>query len=685
MPMTDTRSGYRIGVDVGGTFTDAVAYDTADGALRWAKVPSTPSEPAIGVLDAVSSLTGDLGAVERFVHGITIGTNAIIERKGADVWVVTTKGFRDTLEIQRTERRELYNIRTLKPPSFVPRPQVLEVDERMRYDASVLRAIDPAECERIAETLRSGGAESIAVCFLHSFANDAHERAMQAAISSTAPGAYVCTSSEVLPEIREYERFSTTVLNAYIGPLMTRYLEGLESRLASRGFARTIFLMTSNGGVTSAERARRLPVLTVLSGPAGGVAASVELGQRLGLDNLITYDMGGTSTDVCLVEGLRPPLTTEQMIAGYPNRTPQVEIVTIGAGGGSVAWLDGGETLAVGPRSAGADPGPAAYGRGGTEPTVTDANLVLGRLGNETKLASTLALDGVLARASLDRLAARFGGIEANVLADGVIRIAVARMVSAIKEISIAKGYDPRDFVLLAYGGAGPMHGVLVASELDIDHVVVPPSPGNFSAFGCLVSDLQITRTGTVLVETRRGEWSTVADAFAGLEHESRAELESEGIGASDIVFRRELGMRYVGQSWELVVSIAPEVDSMPDAECAFHAAHAKRYGHGADAPAEVVTVRVTATARAAKPALCSPEHDGTGSESRTRPVFFGDAWSDTAILARSALPADAAVEGPALIEEMGSVTVVPPGWRLEVGAIGEFHLRRERSVESAA
>ena len=280
--MTDTRSGYCIGVDVGGTFTDAVAYDTADGSLRWAKVPTTPGEPAIGVLDAVSSLTGDLGAVERFVHGITIGTNAIIERKGADVWVVTTKGFRDTLEIQRTERRELYNIRTLKPPSFVPRPQVLEVDERMRYDASVLRAIDPAECERIAETLRSGGAESIAVCFLHSFANDAHERAMQAAISSTAPGAYVCTSSEVLPEIREYERFSTTVLNAYIGPLMTRYLEGLESRLASRGFARTIFLMTSNGGVTSAERARRLPVLTVLSGPAGGVAASVELGQRLG-------------------------------------------------------------------------------------------------------------------------------------------------------------------------------------------------------------------------------------------------------------------------------------------------------------------------------------------------------------------------------------------------------------------
>ena len=395
--------------------------------------------------------------------------------------------------------------------------------------------------------------------------------------------------------------------------------------------------------------------------------------------------MGGTSTDVCLVEGLRAPLTTEQMIAGYPNRTPQVEIVTIGAGGGSIAWLDGGETLAVGPRSAGADPGPAAYGRGGTEPTVTDANLVLGRLGGETKLASTLALDGTLARASLERLATDFGGMEVHALADGVIRIAAARMVSAIKEISIAKGYDPRDFALLAYGGAGPMHGAMVAAELEIDHVVVPPSPGNFSAFGCLVSDLQITRTRTLLVETRRGEWPTVAEAFAGLEYGSRAELESEGVAASDVVFRRELGMRYVGQSWELVVSIAPEVDSMRDAELAFHTTHAKRYGHGADAPAEVVTVRVTAIARTAKPALPSPAHDGADAGIRTRPVYFDGAWSDTAVLVRPELTAGTAVEGPALVEEMGSVTVVPPGWRLEVGAIGEFHLRRERGEESTA
>ncbi len=708
------KSPCRIGVDVGGTFTDAVAFDVANGSLRWAKVPSTPHEPALGVLDAVCALTDDPGAVERFVHGITIGTNAIIERKVADVWVVTTRGFRDTLEIQRTERRELYDIRTLKPPSFVPRTRVLEADERMRHDASVLRALDPAECARIAERLRSARAESVAICFLHSFANDAHERAMRDALASAAPAACVCASSEVLPEIREYERFSTTVLNACIGPLMNRYLEGLESRLAARGFARTVFLMTSSGGVVSAGHARRLPVQTVLSGPAAGVAASVELGRRLGTGSLITCDMGGTSTDVCLVEGLRAPLTTEQMIAGYPNRTPQVEIVTIGAGGGSIAWLDGGETLAVGPRSAGADPGPAAYGRGGTEPTVTDANLALGRLGSETKLASTLALNGALARASLDRLAARFGGMETHAFADGIVRIAVARMVSAIKEISIAKGYDPRDFVLLAYGGAGPMHGALVAAELDIGHVVVPPSPGNFSAFGCLVSDLRITRTRTVLVETRRGEWSSVAGAFAELERESRVELEGEGIGTSEVVFQRELGMRYVGQSWELGVPIAPGTDSMRAAELAFHAAHAKRYGHGADAPAEVVTIRVTATAPTVKPALRGPagvgggdgarvgvgdgaagggasagngdeDRDGAqpGAGARTRPVFFGGTWWDTAVLARAALAAGAVVEGPALVEEMGSVTVAPPGWRLEVGTVGELHLWREHGTRS--
>ncbi|HEX9584821.1 MAG TPA: hydantoinase/oxoprolinase family protein [Gammaproteobacteria bacterium] len=669
-----------ISVDVGGTFTDAVAYDLGAGTLRWAKAPSTPADPAAGVLAAMSLLLDDLSALDRFVHGVTIGTNAIIERKGADVWVVTTAGFRDTLEIQRTERRELYNIKTLKPAPFVPRARVLEAGERLRYDGSVYRALAPAECGRIAGRLRDAGAQSVAVCFLHSFANDAHESAMLAAIEAAIPEVYACASSEVLPEIREYERFSTAVLNAYIGPLMSRYLAALRGLLTARGFRRTVFLMTSNGGVMSAERARRFPVQTVLSGPAGGVTAAIEFGRLLEIDKLIAYDMGGTSTDVCLVDGFQATFTTEQMLAGHPIRTPQMEIVTIGAGGGSIAWLDDGQMLKVGPASAGAEPGPAAYGRGGTEPTVTDANLILGRLSGETRLAETLALDASPARAALDRLARRMAGLDAEALADGVIRIAVARMVSAIKEISIARGHDPRDFTLLAYGGAGPMHGTFVAEELDIGHVVVPPSPGNFSAFGCLVSDLQQTRTRTLLLETRRGAWRQVAQAFGALEREGRQGLEAEGVEGARIGFRRELGMRYLGQSWELAVSIGDGVDSMKDAEAAFRAAHEQRYGHGSDDPAEIVTVRVTAVGRMDKPLIPDPPGAAGASAGRTRPVWFDGGYRDTAVYPRAALGAGTVLSGPVLVEEMGSVTVVPPGWSLVAGARGAFHLRRERT-----
>ena len=667
-----------VSVDVGGTFTDAVAFDVRERRLRWAKAPSTPSEPALGVLAAVSLLVDDLSSVEHFVHGVTIGTNAIIERRGAEVWVVTTQGFRDTLEIQRTERRELYNIKTLKPAPFVPRTRIIEANERLRFDGKIHTALEPAECERVASVLAAANTKSVAVCFLNSFANPAHERAMGGILIEALPAAYVCTSSDVLPELREYERFSTTVLNAYVGPLMSGYLDALGSLLKERGFRRTVFLMQSNGGVMSATRAKRYPVQTVLSGPAGGVAAAVELGRLIDTPNIITYDMGGTSSDVCLVENLQAPLSSDQMVAGHPNRTPQMEIVTVGAGGGSIAWLDAGRMLKVGPRSAGADPGPAAYGRGGTEPTVTDANLVLGRLG-EAKLAGALTLDEVPARCAIERLAAALGGLDTEHLAEGIIRITVARMVSAIKEISISKGFDPRDFALLAYGGAGPMHGVLIADELEIKHVVVPPSPGNFSAFGCLVSDLQQTRTRTVLLETRRDDWTMVAAALEGLADEGRSELAAEGVDVSRIRFRRELGMRYIGQSWELEVALDDGVDSMQAVDFAFQRAHAKRYGHSADDPAEVVTVRVTAIGGMDKPVFESPQaRQSTGA--RCRVVRFDGEPRSTAVFGRDALAPGEKFEGPALVEEMGSITVVPPHWHLEVGALGELHLRKQES-----
>jgi N-methylhydantoinase A len=667
-----------IGVDVGGTFTDAVAYDRQGRRLQWVKVPSTPANPALGVLDALSSLTSNFEQIDHFVHGITIGTNAIIERKGAPVWVVTTRGFRDTLEIARTERRELYNIKTLKPAPLVPRARILEVNERLRFDGSVVQALEASEIDRITDELNKAPVESVAVCFLHSFANGAHERMVANALAGSLPNAFICSSSQVLPELREYERFSTTVLNAYIGPLINRYLAALNETLREKGFRRTVFLMTSSGGMMSAERAQRFPVHTVLSGPAGGVAASVDLGRRTGARNLITYDMGGTSTDICLIEDLRTPLTTEQVIAAYANRTPQLEIATIGAGGGSIAWIDDGDMLKVGPRSAGADPGPAAYGRGGTEPTVTDANLRLGRLNPDTPLADRLRLQERPAREALARLNERLKGLSDEQLADGIIRIAVARMVSAIKAISIAKGYDPRDFSLLAYGGAGPMHATYIAEELAITHVIVPPSPGNFSAFGCLVSDLQHANLRTRLLEIRRHDWSEVALIFAQLEDQGASSMRAEGIEPKRIEFQRELGMRYVGQSWQLIVAIDRDVDSMHRLETEFNTAHEKRYGHCSSESIEIVTVRVVTLGRMDKPRLNAAKPTAEVSEVRPMPrdVYFDGEYRRSEVFARDCLAANIELRGPLLVEEMGSLTVVPPSWSLSVGDLGEFHIR---------
>ena len=369
-----------VGVDVGGTFTDGVVWDDEARVLSYAKAPSTPGNPTKGVLDVVELLGADMARVERFVHGVTIGTNAILEGKGAEVWMLVTRGFRDVLEIARTNRPVLYDIRTLKTPPLVPRTRTIEIEERLLFDGSVETPLVEAQLAAAAAAVPDGADIAVAICFLHSYANAMHERTAKAAIQAARPDRYVCTSAEVLPQFREYERFNTTVLNAYIGPLMGRYLDTLKGSLAARGYEKDVFIMTSNGGVATADRSKQLPVATVLSGPAGGVAAAVHLGGLREIPNLITCDMGGTSTDVCLIEGLRIPVTNEQSIGGHANRTPQIEINAVGAGGGSIAWIDAGDILKVGPRSAGAAPGPACYGKGGTEPTVTDANLVLNRL-----------------------------------------------------------------------------------------------------------------------------------------------------------------------------------------------------------------------------------------------------------------------------------------------------------------
>ena len=669
-----------VGVDVGGTFTDAVYYDDQSGELRWAKAPSTPADPAQGVLAAVGRNNVDLGSTDRFVHGVTIGTNAILERKGAPVWMLTTRGFRDTLEIARTNRTILYDIKTLKQAPLVPRQRVVEIEERVMADGAVLRPLDSEQVLAAAKRLEGESPAALAVCFLHSYINAEHEEIAAKSLREHLPGWFVCHSAEVLPEMREYERFNTAVLNAYIGPVTKRYLDALTRSLRAQGYGGAVYLMTSSGGIVTAARAARFPVHTVLSGPAGGVAAAIHLGQLLGMRNLITYDMGGTSTDVCLIEDLVTPVTTEQFIDGLPIRTPQIEINTVGAGGGSIAWVDSGDILKVGPRSAGAVPGPACYGQGGEEPTVTDANLALRRLSPTLKLAGSVSLKENLAEKAVNRIAKAISGLDVPRAADGIIRIAVARMVSAIKEISVARGHDPRDFVLTAFGGAGPMHAAFIAEELEMSHVLVPLRPGNFCAFGALISDIRHDHVRTYRLALDSADLSSIEPSFARMEEDARSAMIAEGMPPERITMVRGAGMRYLGQSWDLIVRLPGREHAVRDLERLFHETHEQRFGYRAADPVEIVSLRVSAIGQVNKPELGSWSIEGTLESAlrETRSAYFSGKEMSVPVYLRDRLPRHARFDGPAIIEEMGSVTIVPPSWRAEVGRLGELQLKRK-------
>ncbi|MGI9477275.1 MAG: hydantoinase/oxoprolinase family protein [Hyphomicrobiaceae bacterium] len=668
-----------VGIDVGGTFTDAVVYDTATAQLRFAKAPSTPSDPTAAVLDVLSLMAVPAGDIERFVHGVTIGTNAVLTGDGAHVWMLVTAGFRDVLEIGRTNRPVLYNIRSQKAPPLVPRTRAVEIDERLFYDGTVRTPLQPAAIRAALEHIPERENVALIICFLHSYVDPAHEDAARAIVKEVRPDLFVCTSSDVLPQFREYERFNTTALNAYIGPLMGRYLSRLRDELAARGARRDLYIMTSNGGVATADRAIALPVSTVLSGPAGGVAAAVHLGSELGLQNLITCDMGGTSTDVCLIENLEVPITNEQTIAGYANRLPQIAINAVGAGGGSIGWLDAGDILSVGPQSAGAIPGPACYGRGGLAPTVTDANLALNRLPPGASLAGgQIELDRELALAALTTLGEQVGLDEIR-LADGIVRIAVARMVSAIKQISIANGHDPRDFVLLPFGGAGPMHAAAIAEELEIDRVLVPVGPGNFAAFGSLISDLRrdFAQTSTQLLDNT--SWSAIDDRFRDIEADARAGLIAEGVSEQDIEMRRSAGMRFLGQSWELNVELSPDITTIDALIAAFIDVHDRRFGHRSGGAVEIVNFHLAAIGKVDKPKLpdLEPNAPLAGARTGDRDVYFDGAFHSTPIYLRERLVRDESITGPAVIEESSSVIVIPPGWTASVLRRGELMLAK--------
>ena len=704
----------RIGVDTGGTFTDCVIQ--ANGRVRVLKVFSTSADAGAAIVEGVLQLAGEEIAPSRrnrdgrrgskaapsaleLIHGTTVGTNSLLERSGARVALITTAGFEDLLEIGRQARPRLYDLNVQREPPLVPRELRFGVKERIAADGKVLLPISRAEIRRLLRRVKRSGADSLAVCFLFAFANPIHERRVAAALKSL--GLPLSISHEILPEFREFERLSTVVINAYLAPRMGKYLRNLEERMrgvgaqdgavrARRGVPprQRIYVMQSNGGISTAARAGQQPVRTILSGPAGGVVASAWLAQQIGLERAISFDMGGTSTDVCLLDG--PPQTThETSLAGLPVAVPVLAVHSVGAGGGSLARVDAGGALRVGPESAGASPGPVCYGRGGAGLTVTDANLILGRLDPEHFLGGTFRLDAQAAEIGFEKFLAgpaRHAGFASTVkLAAGIVAVSNATMEKALRVISVERGYDPRDFSLICYGGAGGLHAADLARALGLHAVIVPQNPGAFSALGILLSDVVRDVSQSVLLPVPAGGPSSQRDllrqldrGFAHLHRAALAELRREGFNAALARVTRRVDLRYQGQSYELSVPFTAGFRE------SFHREHAKAYGYAyPERPIEIVNLRLRlviptpkSRGRTRKP---SPARQSREALIKTTPVWFEEKLHRTGIYERQLLASGAALRGPAVIVEYSATTVVPPDFACKVDEHLNLVLGRRR------
>lgn len=680
-------SRYRLGIDTGGTFTDATLIDEVAGEVRIAKVPSTPADPAVGFLAASERILREWEVrpeeVSYVVHGTTVATNAVIEGNVAPTGFVTTEGFRDMLEIARQVRPTLYDLRFEKPKPLLPRHHSVGVSERLDATGQVVTPLDEEAVREAARWLRTEGVESIAVCFLHSYVNAAHERRAEELLREVFPEATVSLSCDVAPEFREYFRASTTVINAAIRPIVSHYLQRIEEELRGAGMSAELLVMQSSGGVFTFAAAREKPVFMVESGPAAGVMAATYLGASLGYKDIISFDMGGTTAKAGLVQDGRPRVTKEYEVGamaraggggskarGYPIRTPVIDLVEIGAGGGSIAWVDSGDVLRVGPQSAGADPGPACYGRGGAEPTITDANLVLGRLNPDFFLGGEVPLDVDCARRAIEERCARPLGLDVLTVAHGIVEIANAAMTSALRLVSVQRGFDPRDFVLVAFGGAGPVHANRLAAEVEIGTTMIPISPGTTSALGLLVTDLQHDYSVTLNQRTDRLDVRAVEGAYRDLESQGRAALAREGMPADDIHLLRQVDIRYVGQSYELTVPLPNgsfDSATLTGVVARFHRTHDQAYGFSASGePAEFVNLRLTAVGSIAKPQLreATGITDGDALKAR-RPVWFAESggFVDCPVYDRYRLVGGSALTGPAVVEELDSTSVIHPGY----------------------
>ena len=656
----------RIGVDTGGTFTDFVLRD--DDRVAVHKVRSTPDDPSRAILQGLAELGMPLTGAD-IVHGSTVATNAVLERRGAKVALVATAGFEDVLRIGRQTRRELYNVFVADRRPLVDADLVVGIRERVGADGSVLEPLDDVALAALGSRLREGGAEAVAVCFLHSYINPSHERAVTERLERQ--GFVVSASHRVLPEYREFERWSTTVVNAYVTPLMAQYLGRLEQRL---GGAR-LRIMQSNGGSISAGRAREAAVQTILSGPAAGAVGAQALAAASGYPRAIAFDMGGTSTDVTLIDGVIG-VTPESTVGDFPVRLPVIDIHTVGAGGGSIAFVDPGGALRVGPRSAGAEPGPACYGRG-DELTVTDANLLLGRIEPGYFLGGRMALDVERARSVALTFGARLG-LDERALADGIVRVANANMERAIRVVSVQRGHDPREFALLAFGGAGGMHACALAESLDMSTVIVPLHAGVLSALGMLLADVTKDYSQTVLAPAANLDPGALERTFAPLVERARADLEAEGFRPDATRLELSLDVRYVGQSYEITVPCGAGFRE------AFDQRHARLYGYSNPSrPAEVVNVRVKAVGVTEKPALPRAPLD---TAPLPEPIASRDAWFGgralrTAVFRREDLRPGMGGEGPAVLAGAQATAVVPPDWSFTVDRVSSVLIKRQRDL----
>ena len=659
----------RIGVDTGGTFTDFISFDGARVQVH--KVPSTPDAPERAILQGLDELLEGRGVALDITHGSTVATNALLTRRGAKTALVTTAGFEDLIEIGRQNRKELYNLAYRRPPALVPRNLRMGVAERLDEKGGELLRLKASDIKALKQKLRKAGVESVAICLLHSYANPSHEEKVADAVRQS--GIHVSMSSQVLPEFREYERMSTTCVNAYVSPMMNRYLKDLESRLDSG----RLRIMQSNGGVISSTMAGEEAIRTILSGPAGGVVGAYEVARRAGFENSIAFDMGGTSTDVSLLHG-GIGFTAETEVAGCPIRVPLIDIHTVGAGGGSIARVDPGGALAVGPQSAGADPGPICYGKG-SEVTVTDANLFLGHLDPEQFLGGRMGLDMEPVKVGIARMAKSLR-LDARQAAEGVIRVANQHMARAIRLISVERGHDPREFALISFGGAGAMHACSLAEILRIPHVIVPNDPGILSARGMLTADVVKDYARTVLQPLEGLSKKSLAGHFAPLLKKGRDDLKFEGFPKPAFSFF--IDMRYLGQSYELTLPYRPEtgVDLRKSLRAAFDRLHDERFGTSSrESAIEIVTLRVRVVGEVERPPMRRlPKASKSISHALTgrRKMIFAGREVEGSVYARDMFSRGNRFKGPALVCEFSATTVVSPGWECRVDDWGNLVLK---------